>query len=460
MNTYLLIDFGSTFTKLTAVDLINKKIIATSKAITTVESDIMDGYEVAFLRLIEKIGYNIKFDKISACSSAAGGLKMVAIGLVESLTTEAAKRVCLGAGAKVELVLSHNINLSEVRKIKEKNIDIILLAGGADGGNKACVIHNARQLAKSDIHAPIIFAGNKDAADDIEEILSSGNKQFIICENVMPRLNVLNVNNAKNAIKDVFVKNIIEAKGLKKIEALVSNVIIPTPNAVLLAAELLSKGYGVEQGLGDLMLADVGGATTDIYSMGAGLPTQMNAILTGLEEPFAKRTVEGDLGMRYSAKGVFDSFTASEISQLKTNGFDLEVEINKRHDQIELIPLTDEDFKTDDLLASKCIEVAISRHVGTLNSIYTPMGMMYNQIGKDLTNTSYFIGTGGVVINSKAPLQVLKHGASLTNRPMELRPKNPTYLLDESYLLSSMGLLSVDYPEVALKIMKEYLIKL
>jgi uncharacterized protein (TIGR01319 family) len=83
---------------------------------------------------------------------------------------------------------------------------------------------------------------------------------------------------------------------------------LPTPNAVLLAAELLSKGYGIEEGLGDLMLVDVGGATTDVYSMADGFPRQANVILSGLEEPFAKRTVEGDLGMRYSALGVLEQF--------------------------------------------------------------------------------------------------------------------------------------------------------
>jgi uncharacterized protein (TIGR01319 family) len=116
MNKVLLVDFGSTFTKLTAVDLTKKEIIATSKALTTVETDITEGYENA-LKKYEKIGEKVVFDKVTACSSAAGGLKMVAMGLVEELTTEAATRVCLGAGAKVELVLSHNVNRSEIQSI-------------------------------------------------------------------------------------------------------------------------------------------------------------------------------------------------------------------------------------------------------------------------------------------------------------------------------------------------------
>ncbi|MDD4194290.1 MAG: glutamate mutase L, partial [Acholeplasmataceae bacterium] len=343
MGFYLLVDFGSTFTKLTAIDLELEDIIATSKAITTVETNIIDGFTVAYEKLMTSIGKTITFEKTIACSSAAGGLKMAAIGLVEELTTEAARRVCLGAGAKVELVLSHHINRSEVQAIKDKKIDIILLAGGANGGNKECVIHNAKILAESDIIAPIVFAGNKDASDEIEDILSKTNKTFFMCENVMPKLNQLNIEDAKNRIKDIFVKNIIEAKGIKKIEEKIDQVILPTPNAVLMAAELLSKGYDEEKGLGELMIADIGGATTDIYSMSDGLPKQMNAILSGLEEPYAKRTVEGDLGMRYSALGVVQTMSEQEISHHKKHEVDIIHEATMRNHNIEFIPITPHD---------------------------------------------------------------------------------------------------------------------
>lgn len=460
MNNYLLIDFGSTFTKLTAVDLDQEDIIGTSKAITTVETNIIDGYELALERLFSTIGGPLSFHKIIACSSAAGGLKMAAIGLVEELTTEAAKRVCLGAGAKVELVLSHNINNAEVQSILDKKIDIVLLAGGANGGNQECVIHNAKQLAKSSVTAPIVFAGNKDAADSIHDILSAANKQFFICENVMPRLNVLNINSAKDTIKDIFVKNIIEAKGIKKVEQIIDRVVLPTPNAVLMAAELLSKGFDDDPGLGDLMLVDLGGATTDVYSMASGLPTQMNAVLSGLEEPFAKRTVEGDLGMRYSALGVLQSMTPSEISHWHKEDIDIIKEAQKRFEDIEMIPTSDHDFKVDDILAGKCIDTAVSRHVGTLKSVYTPLGMMYHQVGKDLTKTKYFIGTGGVVISSKDPISMLKHATQTDSRSMELRPHHPEFMLDKDYILSAMGLLSMDHPDIALRIMKKRIIHL
>lgn len=236
MSYFLLVDFGSTYTKLTAVDLEKQDIIATAKAMTTVETDITIGYEKALHSLNQELGQKISFEKVIACSSAAGGLKMAAIGLVEELTTEAAKRVCLGAGAKVELVLSHHINQQEVKRIMDKNIDIILLAGGADGGNSECVIHNAEKLAKSSITAPIVFAGNKDAMDEIDRILKDAGKEYYLCENVMPKLNQLNTESAREKIKDIFVRNIIEAKGIKKVESLIDQVVLPTPHAVLIAS--------------------------------------------------------------------------------------------------------------------------------------------------------------------------------------------------------------------------------
>jgi len=460
MRCYLLVDFGSTFTKLTAVDLEKEDIISTSKAITTVDTDITEGYEKALGLLYEIIGTNIQFEKVIACSSAAGGLKMAAMGLVEELTVEAAKRVCLGSGAKVELVLSHNINKSETQSIMDKNIDIILLAGGTNGGNSECVIHNAKQLAKSNVKAPIVYAGNKDAVDEISEILTAGNKDFYICDNVMPRLNALNTHSAKNTIKEIFVKNIIEAKGIKKIEREIDQVILPTPNAVLLAAELLSKGFDEEKGLGDLMITDVGGATTDMYSMGNGYPKQSNVILRGLDEPFAKRTVEGDLGMRYSSIGIVDSMTQSELSHWTKQGIDIVSEAKKRKNNIEFISKTEYDYIVDDILAAKCIDTATSRHVGILEGVYTPLGMMYYQVGKDLTASSFVIGTGGVVISSKDPVKMLKNACKSEQKPTELRPTEPKYLLDKDYILSAMGLLSIEQPEIALRIMKKRIVEI
>ena len=151
MKPYLLVDFGSTYTKLTCVDLEGEYIIGTSKAPTTVETNVLEGYDRAFKYLINDHPKIKKISGISACSSAAGGLKMAAIGLVEELTVEAAKRACLGAGAIVKRVYSHHMTRKEARDLKEANIDIVLLAGGTNGGNQECIVHNAKKLKEVEI---------------------------------------------------------------------------------------------------------------------------------------------------------------------------------------------------------------------------------------------------------------------------------------------------------------------
>ena len=180
MKPYLLVDFGSTYTKITCVDLDREYIIGTSKATTTVETHVLDGYDKAYNRLIRDHPEIKEKDisGISACSSAAGGLKMAAIGLVEELTVEAAKRACLGAGAIVNLVFSHHMTKREVKKLLETDIDIILLAGGTDGGNQECILHNAKRLRDSEIDVPIIIAGNKDATDEIDEIFEGSGMEY------------------------------------------------------------------------------------------------------------------------------------------------------------------------------------------------------------------------------------------------------------------------------------------
>ena len=338
MSKYLMIDFGSTFTKLVAVDTEKEDIIATAAHFTTVNDDITIGYKNALKDLYSKIGEELKFDKIISCSSAAGGLKMAAIGLVEELTVEAAKRVCLGAGARVDLVLSHHINKREVQSIIDKKIDIILLAGGTDGGNTECVLYNAKMLGEAGIKIPIIYAGNKSCIDEIEEIFNEYGLNGYFCENVMPQINVLNIPSARDKIREIFLKNIIVAKGIKKIETVIDKVILPTPEAVLKACDLLSKGYLREAGLGELVCVDIGGATTDMYSMSTASAKRSDVVIKGLEEPYAKRTVEGDLGMRYSALGVLKALTEEEIILINQDeNVDMKVELEYRNEHVEKV---------------------------------------------------------------------------------------------------------------------------
>ncbi|MBU1145405.1 MAG: glutamate mutase L [Firmicutes bacterium] len=457
MSYYLLIDFGSTFTKLTAVDTALEDIIGTASHFTTVDQDIRIGYHKALENLYNEIGRQIKFDQVIACSSAAGGLKMAAIGLVEELTVEAAKRVCLGAGAKIDLIFSHHLTKREAKELITQKIDIILLAGGADGGNTECVLFNAKLLGEMNVKIPIVYAGNKTCQDEIEDIFKKYNLDGYICDNVMPRINVLNVKCAREKIREIFLQKIIVAKGIKKIEAEIDEVVLPTPEAVLYAAELLSKGYLHEPGLGDIVIVDIGGATTDLYSI-CNASNRSDVIIHGLEEPFAKRTVEGDLGMRYSAPGIIKALTKEEIQFInQEKGVDIVNEVAFRYQNVSSLPENPHDEFIDQLLAEMCAYRAMHRHVGRVEEVFTPMGMIYNQIGKDLTDIEYVIGTGGVVINSKIPTAILAKTTNILHNHSELRPIHPHFMLDFKYILAAMGLLSQKEPLLALKIMKKYM---
>lgn len=453
MEAVLLIDFGSTYTKVTAVDLENKAIIGTSKAFTTIESDICEGLNNALDKLKSQ-HKDLSIKEMFACSSAAGGLRMVAIGLVPDLTAEAAKRAALSAGAKVMKVFSYELNESEAEEIENIRPDIILLTGGTDGGNKEVILHNAKILASLETKAPIIIAGNKSVQEKVADILSE--KEITICENVMPELDVLNIESARLAIREVFLRRIVYAKGLSKVKDLIEGIIMPTPSAVLAAAKLLGEGTKKEKGIGDLIVVDVGGATTDIHSVAEGLPSKGGVLLKGLPEPFVKRTVEGDLGVRYSADalvctcGIDELLNKAELSEDQINEYQQFIKTNPGY-----ITDSDEIFgKFDFGLASLAVKNATKRHVGTIETHYTPFGATYVQTGKDLTTVRNIIGTGGPIINCKRAKEVLKESLFDPLEPTVLKPMRGKIFIDSKYIFAAMGLLAVKYPDIALSIMK------
>ncbi|MGL5000805.1 MAG: methylaspartate mutase accessory protein GlmL [Cetobacterium sp.] len=468
MKCYLTIDFGSTYTKLAVIDLEGETILATAKDITTVEDNIMTGFNNAYKKLVKEIEKSISIEKVEfiekiACSSAAGGLKMIAIGLVPELTAEAAKKAALGAGARVIKTYSYEMNSREIEEIKSLDVDIILLAGGTDGGNKECIVHNARLLVEHKIKKPIVVAGNKAVADTLNEIFLEADIDYYITENVMPKINKLNVEPAREEIRKVFMNKIIEAKGMKRAEEFISGILMPTPAAVLKAAEVLSEGTDEEDGIGDLIIVDIGGATTDIHSIGKGEPSKPGVLLKGLEDPICKRTVEGDLGMRYSAISLLEAAGSKKIRNY-LNDTDKKWDIKEfayyRYKNIKMVPETKEDIYFDEAMAKVATELSMTRHCGFLECVYTPMGTMFNQSGKDLLNAPFIIGTGGVIVHSENPKEILEAGKFNSAEPIYLKPENPKFLIDKTYILSAMGLIAQKNPDLAIKIMKKYLIEI
>ncbi|WP_295940008.1 methylaspartate mutase accessory protein GlmL [uncultured Alistipes sp.] len=452
---YLTVDFGSTYTKLAAIDAGSGVVVATANAFTTIETDIMEGYRHALCILEDRVG-RIRYDRILCCSSAGGGLKMVSLGLVPALTAKAAKMAAASAGAKVVKTYSFEISKKEQQEIYDINPDLVLLCGGTDGGNKDVIVANARKLCGIDRNFTVVVAGNKSAADEVSGIFDAADTDYVVTDNVMPSFNQLDINPAKSAIREVFIRKIIDAKGLSGVQAMADNEIMPTPLAVMAGCELLSRGTRKEPGIGDFMAIDLGGATTDVYSMSEGLPSWDSVVIKGLPEPFSKRTVEGDLGMRYSLKSLLDELhpdsleVESGIPADKVAGW-----VGRCCDKPDLIAAGgSEESAIEELLARKAIEIAVERHCGFIESSFTPMGEVFSITGKDLTAIPYVIGIGGAIINSANPTAILRGAEYDHRKPHSMKPRRPGYMLDARYVFAAMGLLSTVDPDLALKIMK------
>ena len=466
MSLLLCCDFGSTFTKLTAIDVSAGEIVAFAKAFTTIEHNVMEGFNQALEEINKQCGIR-NFDIRLAASSAAGGLKMVSSGLVPDLTAKASRLAAASAGAKVLKTYSYELTDSDKDEIFHISPDIILLSGGIDGGNKDVLLRNAASIAQIPGSFCVIIAGNRAAADEASQIVLSGGKSTVVCENVMPSFGKLNVEPAKTAIRELFIKNIISAKGLDVAQEFMSAEIVPTPLAVFDAAKLLSEGFsdetGFEEGLGALMVYDLGGATTDVYSMADGLPKNPQVYVQGLLEPFAKRTVEGDIGMRYSLTPMLDTIEAEAKHQFYT-AYGISKEDVSAWQVIctadpSALPVDEYSKyeKVERALASEALRLSAARHVGYYERSYTPMGETIIQTGKDLTQVKYIIGTGGAIINADAPEEILRASVYSPQDLNLLKPQNPQLLLDKQYCFSAMGLLAQKFPRLAIKIMKQKL---
>ncbi|MCO1601091.1 methylaspartate mutase accessory protein GlmL [Desulfosporosinus nitroreducens] len=459
MQAVLLIDFGSTYTKVTIVDLESENIVGTARAGTTIETNIMDGMKVALAQIPEPEG-GWNFVRKLACSSAAGGLKMIASGLVKELTAEAARRAALGAGARVLEVFSYELTQKDLDRIILSKPDILLLAGGTDGGNREVILKNAEMLSTLPVSLPVVIAGNKVVSGQAADILRKQHTPVVIADNVMPELGVLSVESARLAIREVYLTHIIQAKGLDKAEEFLERIMMPTPSAVLSAAELLAQGYGSEPGMGELIIVDVGGATTDVHSIAKGDPSKPSVMLKGLPEPYVKRTVEGDLGMRYSSEALVETAGKPLMDNLGWTNDQVLDQLSLYKEDPWRIPQTAEEAKFDVAMGRIAVGLAVDRHVGTIEVVYTPFGASYVQNGKDLTPLAVVIGTGGVLLHHSDPLEILRGAVFNPQEPTILKPQDPSFYLDKEYILAAMGLLREVSPQVALRMMKKYIVKL
>ncbi len=449
MKAALLIDFGSTYTKLRAVDVGRATILGAGQGPSTVGTDIAIGMRAALADLERHIGVLPTFAYRLACSSAAGGLRMVTVGLVRELTAEAARQAALGAGARLVGTFAYRLTATDVNRIEQLAPDILLLAGGTDGGNSEVILHNADALGRSRLACPIVLAGNRSAVDPCGERLAG--RAVIVAENVMPEFNVLNIEPARGAIREVFIDRIVHAKGIDRAQAMFDRVLMPTPAAVMEGARLLADGCDGLAGLGTLLVVDPGGATTDVHSVASGAPSRAGVIPQGLPEPRVKRTVEGDLGMRHNIAAIDEAagagVIAAESGLAVARVRDLIAELGR---SVERVPANADEEALDRALARAAVRLAVKRHAGTVETMFTVSGPAVVQRGKDLSDVDVVIGTGGALVHSPDPAAILATALADSGDPLSLRPRAPRLLLDREYILYACGLLGQVEPRQAL----------
>ncbi|WP_295148685.1 methylaspartate mutase accessory protein GlmL [uncultured Peptoniphilus sp.] len=442
---YLLVDVGSTYTKLHLVDTNKNVILAGASSYTTVETDVREGFDKAYKKLREIS--DVKYDKILGCSSASGGLKVIAIGFSKSLTTDAARLASLSSGARILNVYSYELKSEEVEEIKSAGADIIVLCGGTDHGNRDNIIYNAKKLAKGSVKTPIVVAGNIDTHEEIRDIFNKADVPCDFTENVMPTTNTINYRPLRKTIGDLFIKTIAHAKGIDLLSQ-DFEILLPTPVAVQKAMSVYAKHLDKV-----ILSVDIGGATTDIHSIGKTYYGEENVISPPIDEPYEKRTVEGDMGMRYSATALYES--VGDEPFLKFGIKDAKEKTEFRFNHTNYIPDNEEDLFFDNTLCYIATHTSLMRHVGHIKKIKTPTRTIYEQYGKDLRPAEMFIGTGGSLINSNDPKKILSAIRDLDEK--YLINRDVKCYLDKDYILSSAGLISTVDEEASYKLLKKYL---
>ncbi|OIQ59353.1 hypothetical protein MTCOM_21120 [Moorella thermoacetica] len=464
-------DVGSTFTKINAYRLEAGRLqwLARAQAPTTVQ-DIRVGLEKALEglpggpRLQDLAG-----QQVLASSSAAGGLRMVAIGYMPRVTAKAALEVAMNAGARVLEVLSEEDTPAYRREVLlEIKPDIVLLTGGTDGGDTEALWQNARLLADLKLPAVVIIAGNSQAQARAAEILAAAGVRHRRVANVMPTIHELRVQPAREAIHGEFIRQITRAPGLRYLEGLVpGGKVVPTPGAVLMGAELLARGYYEEKGLGSLVVIDLGGATTDVHSVIPqleGLPLEERGLILTNEKQVAYRTVEGNLGLRVSCRGIVETVGPRQVllrAKLPVTE-EMEQELlaycNRVEGQTETLAGNEKERCFDRGLAIAAVETALKRHAGHLSQEYNPvMGIAPGTpMGRDLRPVKYIIAVGGIFTALPEEEARAIVWEALANRGISLLPEEPEIIIDRNYLLYSLGLLASRYPYETLRFAKQY----
>lgn len=457
MKKIVSIDIGSTWTKGALFELGGAGLkVAARASVPTTQANLVRGFASALTTLLglpdeperPLEGLNGRAE-VFFSSSAKGGLAIAAIGLVPDLTLQLARLAAMSAGGKVVRSCSFSLTRSDVEGLEKSEPDIILLSGGTDGGNTAYILENARRLAGSRLTCPIVYAGNRAAADEAAAILR--NKDVVMTGNLMPEIGMVNIEPARGRIRDIFLDRIVSGRGLSEIVRVFGHQPKPTPLAVFELVEAMPRWNAAWD---DVAVIDMGGATTDFYSNTESFMETDSVVLKGVREPRMKRTVEGDLGLRVSAASLWDSGREYAEARLKARGLTaakMEEFLARIAADPGFLPVDRTGLELDAVLAETCVYYAALRHAGGWRETYTPQGKIYIQSGKDLRRVQAVIGSGGYLSRSAAadvmriPLDKLRNYGD----EQKLVPAYPRFYRDREYLFPLLGNLVANHPAEA-----------
>ena len=434
MGVVALADFGSTYTKVRLVDPAAGRLLARAESPTTTGTDLMDGYAAALEAARRSAGPEVPIDEQLAVSSAGGGLRVAAVGLVEDLTAAAARQAALNSGARIELVLAGMLAEEQLDELEAAQPEIVLFAGGTDGGQAEMVVENARRLGARRLGGNAVVACNAEVAAEAAALLDPGGGRVEVAANVMPELGRLEIEPARRAILRLFLEHVIGGKGLSGSAEFQRMVRLPTPEAVLEATRLL----------GDAVVVDIGGATTDVHS------NRLREVETpGVEDPLLPpplplRTVEGDLGMRFGAPGVAAVDGGWIEAETGAGEAAIRQAVSRRERDPQWLPEGADELRFDATLAIGCAAQAIGRHCGTM--LLTPGRKgppTLVRTGPDLREAALVLGTGGVFAHRDDGEAILRE-ALKRRGPRSLAPSDPVLGVDSNYVLAAAGLLAVE----------------
>ncbi len=479
IKVILATDCGSTTTKAILIEYINNeyRLTCRGEAPTTVESpfeDVTRGVLNAIIEIEELSGREILngekiinkssdkkgVDIYISTSSAGGGLQMMVGGVVKSMTAESAERAALGAGAIVMDVLSLNDKRKyheKVQVIRELRPDMLLLSGGVDGGSKSHVVELSEVIAAAkpkprlgmDYKLPIIYAGNKDASNDISNRLNKISDLTIV-DNIRPKLEIENLQPSRDKIHDLFMEHVMaQAPGYKKLMSWTNHPIMPTPGAV---GEIIKKIAKNEKM--NVVGVDIGGATTDVFSV--------------FDEKF-NRTVSANLGMSYSICNVLSESGLDNIKRWLPFDIDDKILTNRIANKMirpTTIPQTLEDLKVEQAIAREALSLSFKQHKDfavslkgvqqerTISDTFEQSSTGESLV--DMLSLDLIVGSGGVI--SHAP----KRNQAARLLIDSFLPEGITQLaVDSIFMMPQLGVLSEVHLEAALEVFnKDCLVRL